>query len=69
MAADKEPLFCPMCRMSMKEIKSIMKELESVSCPVCENSFSFVKGNPPYKCAFCNNTFKIVPFRIQEEKL
>ncbi|HDL60604.1 MAG TPA: hypothetical protein ENH14_04010 [candidate division WOR-3 bacterium] len=64
------PLFCPMCRSSMKEINiKIPKSLSFFTCPVCDYAFYIKKGINPYKCPRCNFTFPVTPHRIHEERL
>ncbi|MDD3649514.1 MAG: hypothetical protein WBJ76_03215 [Candidatus Hydrothermia bacterium] len=67
--SETTPLFCPMCRMSMREVPEVKGKFKSIVCTACGNEFSFRQDYPPYKCAYCNNTFKVSPFRAQEEKL
>jgi len=64
------PLFCPMCRSSMKEINmEVSEELSFFTCPSCGYEFYIKKEINPYKCPRCNFTFPVSPHRIQEERL
>jgi|GEM_PF-878473 transposase-like protein len=70
----KEPLWCPVCRTSMAEIKSKSKDrskrkLKKYRCPECEYEFLIDKNSIPYKCANCNYTFTTTFGKLQEERL
>ncbi len=70
----KEPLWCPVCRTGMVEIKSeirdkVKKNFKKYRCPECEYEFFIDKSSIPYKCANCNYTFVTTFGKLQGERL
>ena len=66
----KEPLWCPICRGNMIEIKIKEKgNIKKYNCPECNYEFFIEENIIPYKCANCNYTFVRVEGKIQEERL
>lgn len=67
---EKEPLWCPLCRLSMTNIEIEPKgELEKYVCPECNYKFLISKEIIPYKCPNCNYTFVKTEGKVQEERL
>lgn len=66
----KEPLWCPICRMGMVEVKvKISEDVKKYKCPECGYEFFVNKSLNPYKCPNCNYTFMKTLGKIQDERL
>lgn len=65
----KEPLWCPMCRTSMIEVRVKKEDVKKYKCPECGYEFFTDKNLIPYKCPNCNYTFIPTEGKIQEERL
>ena len=53
----EKPIACPKCRgMLVQDRVDGEPQGEKYDCPNCENSF--YGKEPPFKCAFCDHTFR-----------